>query len=391
MFLVLLIFTCKVYASDAKGPHGGKLLSQGSVAIEVTIFEKNMPPHFRIYLYNENQLIAPGKAQLVMNLMRFNQDNNRITFSPVDNFLQSDQVIEEPHSFDVEISLILDNKTYEWKYSAYEGRVTINPKIAVSAGIKTAIAGPIVLKKKLDVIGKIEPNNDFLAPIYPRYPGIIKTVNKQLGDNVSKGDILASIESNESLQVYFVNAPISGTIIQKSATIGELAKANKPIYKIANLDTVWVDLTVYRKEASLVKKGLEVIITGDNGSPRVVSHLDYIAPIGIEDSQTILARATLNNINRIWLPGMYINAVIIYAKKEVAVAVPLTALQRWWDRDVVFLQRGDQYQASPVELGERNDYWVEILSGIKPGDSYVAENSFFLKADLGKAGASHEH
>ena len=260
-----------------------------------------------------------------------------------------------------------------------------------AANIQTDKAKSQTIKTQLKVVGKILPNRDTMAPIYARYSGIIKVMNKNLGDEVTKGDLLAMIESNESLQNYNITAPITGTIVQKYATYGELAQNTKPIYDVANLNTVWADFTLYRKEAPLVKQGMSVIVTGDEGTPKVISTISYIAPLGIEDSQTILARAVLSNEPRIWLPGMYVNGAIIIKEKTVPVAVLLSAVQRIGEQDVVFVQQGDYFEATPVELGQRDKQWVEVVSGLDAGQRYVTKNSFYLKADVGKEGAGHEH
>ncbi|HHF7376209.1 TPA: efflux RND transporter periplasmic adaptor subunit, partial [Legionella bozemanae] len=136
-------------------------------------------------------------------------------------------------------------------------------------------------------------------------------------------------------QNYNINAPITGTIVQKYATNGELAQNNKPIYDVANLTNVWADFTLYRKETPLVKKGMTIDVIGDEGKPKTTSYISYIAPLGIEDSQTTLARAVLPNEQRLWIPGMYVNGYIIIKEKTVPVAVLLTALQRMGDQDVV--------------------------------------------------------
>lgn len=376
---------------EGKGPHGGRLLSKDNLTMEITMFERNMPPHFRVFLYQDNQPVKPTHALLQMTLKRFNREVNHITFVPVEHYLQSVEVINEPHSFDVNVILNLNEKTYSWNYSSYEGRVIINPEVVKAANIKVAKASGAQLEKKLEVIGKIVPNRETSAPIYPRYSGLIKSMTKQLGDNVKKDEPLAVIESNESLQAYTIFSPITGTIVKKQATVGELAKGDTPIYEIANLDTVWSDLMLYRKEFLRVKKGMKVIVVGDEGKPQATSQISYISPLGIEDSQTTLARVILPNVPQLWLPGMYVNASIIVAEKTVAIAVPHSALQRWRDWDVIFVQKGNQFEAAPVEIGEQDDNWVEILSGLKPGDTYVTENSFFLKADLEKSGATHDH
>ncbi|MGQ3891503.1 efflux RND transporter periplasmic adaptor subunit [Legionella sp. CNM-4043-24] len=375
----------------AKGPQGGRLFTDSNIALELLIYEKAMPPHFRAFLYKNGLLITPQDARLTIQLIRFNGKKEEIGFNRMEDFLQSSQIIGEPHSFDVNIQLSLEGKSYQWRYATYEGRIKIMADMLKAADIQTATAGSHTIKTEMDVVGKIAPNRDTLIPIYARYAGIIKSLTKNLGDDVTKGEVLAVIESNESLQNYSITTPISGTVVQKYATNGELAQNTRPIYEIANLATVWADFTLYRKDAPLVKKGMAVIVTGDEGKPEATGTLSYIAPLGIEDSQTTLARAVLSNENRIWLPGMYVNGAVIIKEKTAAVAVPLSAIQRLNGSDVVFVQQGDYFEAAPVMTGEKDEHWVEIISGLEAGQRYVSKNSFFMKAELGKEGAAHEH
>lgn len=373
-----------------KGPKGGRLFKDGSLALELSIVEQGMPPHFRAYFYKDGERVLPQKTELIVELARFSGKKEQITFIPVGDFLQSNQVIEEPHSFDVTIRGNYSGTPFAWHYSSYEGRVKITPAILIAAGIQTAIAQKQTIKTQLTVVGKIATNRDTSAPIYARYSGIIKSMTKNLGDEVTKGDLLAIVESNESLQSYEIKAPITGTIVQKHAANGEFAQNTKPIYEIANLANVWADFTLYRKDVPLVKPGMEVIVTGDEGSPKSMSTISYISPLGIEDSQTTLARAVLNNEQHLWLPGMYVNSAIVIKEKTVPVAVHLSALQQMGEHDVVFIQQGDYFEATPVVLGEKDEQWAEVISGLDAGQRYVSRNSFYIKAEIGKEGAHHE-
>ncbi|MCZ4798207.1 efflux RND transporter periplasmic adaptor subunit [Legionella pneumophila] len=373
-----------------KGPHSGRLLKQGDITLELVLFSQGMPPHFRAYIYQSEKPILPSDTKLTVALTRFNQSKDLITFGFNDGFLQSNQSIPEPHSFDVTVKLTLGGNVYQWSYPSYEGRVKLLSSTLTAADIQTETAQKQTIKTQLKVVGKIVPNRDTMAPIYARYPGIIQTMNKNLGDEVKKGDPLVTIESNESLQNYTINAPITGTVVQKYATNGELAQTTKPIYDVANLSDVWADFTLYRKEAPLVTKGMTVRVTGDEGKPDSTSTISYISPLGVEDSQTTLARAVLSNASRLWLPGMYVNGEIIIKEKTVPVAVRLSAIQRMGEQEVVFVQQGDFFEATPITLGQQDNEWVEVLSGLSAGQKYVTKNSFFIKAELGKEGASHD-
>ncbi|TAL58892.1 MAG: cation transporter, partial [Legionella sp.] len=89
--------------------------------------------------------------------------------------------------------------------------------------------------------------------------------------------------------------------------------------------------------------------------------------------------------------GMYVSGSITIKEKTVPVAILLSAIQKINDNDVVFVQQGDYFEATPVVLGEKDEQWVEVVSGIEAGQPYVSNNSFFMKAELGKNGASHDH
>jgi len=81
----------------------------------------------------------------------------------------------------------------------------------------------------------------------------------------------------------------------------------------------------------------------------------------------------------------------VVATQAAAQVVPLSALQTMDGKDVVFVRSGDTYTARPVRLGARDAGKVEVLDGLTPGEQVVVEQSYVVKADIGKAGASHEH
>lgn len=378
-------------AEVVKGPHGGRLLSDGDFATEVTIFESGVPPEFRVYFYDKGEPIDPASVSLAIELHRFGGRVDNIGFAQRDDYLLGDQEIVEPHSFDVKVTAARGEKTSSWEYDSYEGRTNLSPEAIKSSGIVLETAGPAKIKTTIKVNGRVLPNEDHMTHIIPRYPGIVRTVNKRLGDAVEKDEVVAVVESNESLQPYGVKSPIAGTIIKKDVTQGEFTREGEPIYVVADLSTVWVDLDVHRDDFDKLKIGQAVTIFagGDMASAR--SKVSYVSPFGAEDTQTTLARVTLPNPEGDWRPGLFVTGEIVAEEAEVPLAVKTGALQIFRDWDVVFMADGEMFEIAILELGRRDSDWVEVLSGLRPGQQYVGENSFIVKADILKSGASHDH
>jgi cobalt-zinc-cadmium efflux system membrane fusion protein len=90
-------------------------------------------------------------------------------------------------------------------------------------------------------------------------------------------------------------------------------------------------------------------------------------------------------------PGQFLQARVVAAEVDVPLAVERSALQRFRNFDVVFAKVGEIYEVRMLELGRMDEQHAEVLSGLEPGETYVTENSYLIKADIEKAGASHDH
>ena len=274
-------------------------------------------------------------------------------------------------------------------------RIKLTPEQLTNAKVKIEEAGPAKIKTTLPVYGKVAPNEEALAHVMPRFPGVVKAVRKRLGDKVTSGEVLAQIESNESLKAYDVVSEISGTIISKDITLGEFVKDDKTIFMVANLETVWIDLSIYRQDFDALRPGQPVELhTGEghvSGEEHIEAKVDYISPFGTEGSQTMLARCVVPNPKGALKPGLFVDGEIVTGEVEVGIAVNPGALQTLEGKTVVFVAEEDAFEAREVQLGVKDNEHVEIISGLLPGDRYIAENSFIMKAELGKGEAEHAH
>lgn len=271
------------------------------------------------------------------------------------------------------------------------GRVTIAAAAAKESGITVEVAGPAQISKTLLLYGRIEPDGDRTAHVTPRFAGVVVDARKRLGDAVAKDEVVAIVDSNESLRPYEVRSRIAGTVIQKNAVAGEFAATDAPLYVVSDLSHVWADLQVPPRDAALLRAGQRAFLDAGDGSPPAEARVGYVSPLGSFDSQTTLARLVVDNTDGRWRPGLFVSARVEVETVQAPVAVRTSALQRLRDGDVVFLADGGDYQAQPVELGLGDATWTQIRAGVTAGQSYVATGSFVLKADVGKSGASHDH
>lgn len=263
-------------------------------------------------------------------------------------------------------------------------RIEVTEEALKKSGIQIEVAGPAVLKKTLKLNGKITPNEERMVHVSPRFPGIVKSIAKRLGDVVKTGEALAVIESNESLQPYEVKSEIDGTIIKRDIALGEFVDTSKTIFIVADLSNVWVDFSVYRHESENLRVGQKVLIQPNERADKIESTISYISPFGLENTQTTLARAVVPNDNGQFRPGLFINGDVIIGEAQVPVAVKAGAVQTIEDKPIVFIQTGKGFELREVTTGERDDERVEIKSGLAAGEKYAAENSFLLKSELAR-------
>ncbi len=372
-----------------RGPRGGRLLGEDDFSLEITVFEQGLPPEFHVYAYSDGRPLSPDEVDLEIELARLGGRVDHFDFSPRGDYLRGSGTVAEPHSFDVSVWAGYRGQVYRWHYDSYEGRTRIAEAMAREAAIATAIAGPVTLHETLLLTGRVQTDPDRLSRVRPRFPGVVQAVRRQLGEQVRAGDVLATVQSNESLQTYPVKAPIGGVIVRRDVQVGE-STGDQPLFVIADLSTVWVELDVFGGDLARVQPGQAVDIETFDGY-RSQGRIDWLSPLAAHASQSVQARVPLPNPEGRLRPGQFVRGQVSIAEHAVPLAVRRSALQRFRDFQVVFARFGDNYEVRMLDLGRRNRDWVEVLGGLEPGTEYVTANSYLIKADIEKSGASHDH
>lgn len=444
-----------------KGPHGGKLFTKDGYGLEVTIYEQNVAPEFRVYTYQNGKPLDPETSEVSIELQRLGSKPQLFNFVRENDYLKGNAAVEEPHSFEAKITAKHDNKTFQFAYDQVEGRVQMTDKQLTLNSIEVLTAGPASIKSVLNLQGEIKLNADKSVHVVSRVGGIVESVTVNAGDKVKKGQVLASLSSQEiadlrsdllaaqkrvglakstyvrekqlweekisaqqdylqaehdlreaeinaqriqqklyavgattthkGLTQYQIRSPIDGVVTNKKISQGQVVSEVDSLYEISDLSTVWAEMTIYAIDINTVKVGQKVTIKATAFEAETTGTISYVGALVGEQSRTAMARVVINNANQTWLPGLPVNIELVSEEVKVPLAVSVEGIQTLRDWTVVFGRYGEYFEARPLTLGRRDDKYVEVLSGIQVGDRYAAGNSFLIKADIGKAGASHDH
>ncbi len=378
-------------ADDERGPHKGRLLRDSAFAIEIAIFEAGVAPEFRLYAYRKDKPVDPKTVQVSVELTRLGGKIDRFAFTPEGDHLRGGGVVAEPHSFDVKVRAVENGATHAWTYASYEGRTTISAPAAQAGGVRTEVAGPAMIGEFIDLSGRVEITPEGKAEVRAWYPGRILLMRGELGQSVRKGQVLARVESNHSLQAYSIPAPISGVIIEKNANVGGMA-GDQPLFVVADPTQLHAEFFVFPRDAERIRVGLPVEVRSLSGDARLTAKVEAILPTADLASQTLMAHAHLPpGAAQSFRPGMGVEGSFAVGAQQAKLAVRTKALQRFRDFTVVFARVGTTYEVRMLELGRRTPEWTEVLGGIDPGTEYVVDGAFLIRADIEKSGASHDH
>jgi cobalt-zinc-cadmium efflux system membrane fusion protein len=195
----------------------------------------------------------------------------------------------------------------------------------------------------------------------------------------------------ETMARYELRSPLDGVVLERKVTVGEAVTADEEIFSLGDLSAVWVDLSVYAKDLGNVRLGQRGTVVSTDLGIEAAGQISYIGPLVGQDTRTAVARMVLPNTDGRWRPGLFVTVRVVRESTTVPLAVAAEAIQTFRDWQVVFVKDGDWFEGRPLELGRTDGQWVEVLSGLKAGDQYASANSFAIKAEIGKLGATHDH
>ena len=197
--------------------------------------------------------------------------------------------------------------------------------------------------------------------------------------------------SSSRLNRFEIRAPFAGTVVEKHLSLGEAVKEDASIFTVSDLGSVWAEFAVAPKDLATVRVGQRAIVSSTAFESKVEGSIAYVGALLGEHTRTARARMTLTNPKGAWRPGLFVTVSVLGEDEDVPLAVSAAAVQTIDEQPMLFMAAPGGFIARPIKVGRSDGRTVEILGGMRPGDSYAASNTFVLKSELGKAGTEHGH
>ncbi|MCM4166617.1 hypothetical protein KCTC52924_03557 [Arenibacter antarcticus] len=196
-----------------------------------------------------------------------------------------------------------------------------------------------------------------------------------------------AIEAAGKVQENFpVFATVSGTVTEKMVEEGDYLKLGQPLFKIANLNTVWAEFDAYENQLSSLKKGQNIkVTTNAYGNEVFDANVTFVDPLLNSATRTVVVRAVLKNKNDLFKPGMFVEGIIegTQTRTENTISVPSTAVMWTGERSLVYVKTDPNeaiFEMREVLLGDANGDTYTILEGLKNGDVVVTNGTFTVDA-----------
>ncbi len=323
------------------------------------------------------------------------------------------------------------------------GTVSVDPVTVQNMGVRTATAELQSLSRQVRAVGRVAFNEEKITRIHPKTEGWVeKLFIDKTGQQVSKNSILLSVYSPQlvsSQQEYLlalnnlqtlstspfadirngaqqmvetsrerlefldvpehqihelessgttkkslhIHSPFRGIVINIGAREGQYVTPATELFMLADLSTVWVYADIYEYELPWIKTGdtVEMQLAGIPGRT-FVGRLAYVYPYAEAKTRTVQVRLEFDNSDLMLKPDMYAEVTIQAQRQEQAVTIPAEAVVRSGERNQVFVVReAGKFEPREVKLGLTDQGRVQILEGVKAGETVVTSSQFLIDSE----------
>jgi len=179
-----------------------------------------------------------------------------------------------------------------------------------------------------------------------------------------------------------LSAPISGTVTERKATIGQVVERSTELFEIENLDTVWVTANVPEKDIVHIERGLQVRISAAAFPDRTFAGVVQLLGNHLNaTTRTIPVQCLVLNAQGLLREDMFANVLVRLGRSTRSLVVPDSAIDAHGEDVGVFIASGDRYEKREVKAGRSAGGFTEILEGLKEGERVVSKGMFIVESE----------
>lgn len=215
---------------------------------------------------------------------------------------------------------------------------------------------------------------------------------KQLADSsltrlrnwdISEEQVKALTKAGESRRTLTMRSPVSGIVTEKKAVQGMRFMPGDSLYQVTDLSSVWVIADVFEQDIGWIKTGTKAKVKINAYPDKEFSGtVTYVYPSLKAETRTVPVRVELANPGLMLKPSMFAQVELPVSAKGQAVTVPLSAVIDSGTRSIVLVQlKEGRFEPREVRLGQRSESYIEVLDGVKDGESVVVAANFLIDAE----------
>lgn len=224
----------------------------------------------------------------------------------------------------------------------------------------------------LVMFGKIDLHPEKALHLHSKYPGVVHEVYKSIGDSVKAGTALARIENNVGVQTSDLVSTINGVVIEKKIAAGQSINEEIEAFTVADTSIVMATLVAYARDMNRIALGQNVTLQSSKSGPTESTTISYISPILDEKTRTGKVQFYLKNDGGLWRPGQFVVGKIQVGKRDVSVRIAKEiAHVSGLAPTKLYIKSENKFTQRPVVVSEGDSSFVEITSGLAPGEEYL--------------------
>lgn len=258
-----------------------------------------------------------------------------------------------------------------------KGPVSLSPTQAKALGITLAKAEFRPLDRILKVNGTLALLPNAVSDVSLRISGRVNKIAVSLGDKVRRDDSLAQVESRaigDPPPTVTVRAPREGVVDYVGVTVGQSVDPDTRLFRISNRARMRVIGKVYEEDVGRVQPGqsarIRVLAFRDKPLSGTVT---LVGPNLDADTRTVDVWIDVDNAANNLKPNMFAESDIVLSQNASALAIPADAVLEAGGEEFVFVRQGSKYERVDIETGASDDRFVEVVSGLVPGDEVILQ------------------